>query len=650
MKLTTSNVVTGNISLSRLSLGNTLLSNEIQSLSIGDVSFTPSAVTVGNVSVTPVVISTPELVVGGTPFVGGMWPGIINYQEFTTSSVWFNPYANAAANASLTGNEQVLVMAWGGGGGSTSNNNFSQGGGGGACVIGYYTLSQLANTISVTVGTGGAGSRTTTTSITAAANGTNSVFASLVATGGGGATATGPNGGGGGGYYGVGDTSGNGGAPLGGAIGNPGGTSTFGGGGGGNAGGANGGSSVFGGGGGTRGQALSGGLSIYGGGGGASNGSGAGSGGTSSFGGNGGNNTVGAGGIPGGGAGANNSSVSTGGRGEVRVWVFGTGGTTTGTPTYTITGNTSLIAGGSETYTITTTNVPNNATVYYTLNNFSQAVSSDFTSATDGSVIINSGVGTFTLTANSDADTANETFYMDARVGGTSGTIVANSQTITILPPASIALTDSSVSYTSTSTYTFTNQSLGTASSDRYIIVTIGAANGQRDITSVTVAGITATQVGQIQSDGGGTASSTSGIYIAAVPTGTTGNIVVTFTGSHTGCAIGVYAVRNLKSATPLSVVTVGPDNTVTSASATLTTKVSGFVIATAATKENGITGWTWTNATENYDLDLRGLPDFDRATAGATATTSSNGSVTVTATSTTGGSYQVTFVAASFQ
>jgi len=136
---------------------------------------------------------------------------------------------------------------------------------------------------------------------------------------------------------------------------------------------------------------------------------------------------------------------------------------------------------------------------------------------------------------------------------------------------------------------------------------------------------------------------------MAAVPTGTTGTVVVTFSGGETGCIIGVYAVTNLKSTTPISVVTVGPDNTITSASATLTTRIGGFVIATVATKENGVTGWTWTNATENYDLFLR-QPENDRATAGATASTSSDGSVTVTATPSGGGSYQMTFVAASFQ
>ena len=103
MKLTTSNVVTGNVSLNKLTIGNTAV---VESLNLGNVNFTPSAVTVGNVSITTTAITTPSLIVGGTSYYGGTWGGIVDYKEFTTTGTWYNPYANASANASLTGNEQ----------------------------------------------------------------------------------------------------------------------------------------------------------------------------------------------------------------------------------------------------------------------------------------------------------------------------------------------------------------------------------------------------------------------------------------------------------------------------------------------------------------------------------------------------------------
>jgi hypothetical protein len=431
MKLTTSNVVTGNISVSSLNIGNTLLSTEIQSLSIGNVAFTSNSVNVGNVSITPIAITTPELVVGGAFYTGGTWSGIVNYQEFTANGTWNNPYFTVGSNASLSGNEQVLVMAWGGGGGGrNSGTNWNAGGGGGACVVGIYTLSQLTSTISVTVGDAGTGGATAT-------NGGNSIFGSLVAYGGSGASADSASGAGGGTVNAAATTTG--GAPLGGApsgtAGVAGGTSTFGGGGGVTVqGAAGGGISIFGGGGGSGNNTL-GGNTVYGGGGGAGrtvSGSVSNSGGRSVFGGIGGNNTVAAATPGGGGAGFTNVN---GARGEVRVWVMGPAGTTLGAPTYIMTANTTaLYEQSSVLYTVTTTNVANGTTLYYTLNNSSTATSADFTTSVNGAFVVSSGTGTFTLTANNDADATSESFRMDIRTGSTTGTIVATNNSVSIIP------------------------------------------------------------------------------------------------------------------------------------------------------------------------------------------------------------------------
>lgn len=391
----------------------------VEGLTVGNVSINSSAIAVGDVSLTPTAISTPSLIVGGVPFGGGMLGGIIDYKEFTANSTWYNPYANASVNSSLTGYEQVLVMAWGGGGGGASNNTIYRGGGGGACSLGYYTLSFLANSVSVIVGLGGTSSRTTTTAVTDAGNGGNSSFDNLDAYGGsgGGATAAG----GGGGTLSAGSQT-SGGNPLPGSVstyggGNPSqGLSIFGGGGGGAAN-TQGGSSVYGGGGGAGGAFLApfeGGQSILGG-----KGGDVGS-----------NNAA----IPGGGGGCSNNIAYPGARGEVRVWVIGPGSTTAGLPTYTLTANTTSVTEGSSVlYTISTTNVANNTTLYYTLNNSSTAVATDFTTAVNGSVVINSGTGTFTLTANNDAD-ASESFQMDIRTGNSTGTIVVSNGSVSIVP------------------------------------------------------------------------------------------------------------------------------------------------------------------------------------------------------------------------
>jgi hypothetical protein len=430
MRLTASNAsITNTVVSSSLTLGNNAV---VESLSVGNVSINSSAIAVGNTSITPAAISTPSLILGGTAFSGGLLGGIVDYQEFTANSTWYNPYANATVNSSLTGYEQVFVMAWGGGGGAASNNTTFRNGGGGSCVLGHYTLSSLANTISVTVGLGGTASRVTTTSFGNGGKGGNSVFGSLTAYGGMG-DGRDFDGGGGGGW--LGQSSGDsapGGPPLGGLVANPGGVSTFGGGGAALSVGNTGGASIFGGGGAASNSAL-GGLSIYGGGGGSGMGSTA-AGGTSVFGGAGGANGR-SGSIPGGGGSANTAAANTGARGEVRVWVIGPGSTTAGEPTYTLTANTTTLYEGSDVlYTVSTTNIANNTTLYYTLNNSSTATSADFTTAVNGSVIITGGTGTFTLTAADDADSANEAFQIDVRTGSESGSIVVSNGSVSVVP------------------------------------------------------------------------------------------------------------------------------------------------------------------------------------------------------------------------
>lgn len=258
----------------------------------------------------------------------------LNYQAFTSTGTWTKP-------SNLTGNELVLVQAWGAGGGGGTVTGLAAGagaggGGGGAFTEAIFIASTLTSTVSVTVATGGA----------AGVAGGTTTFGSFLSAFGGGAgtnngsgTADGGAGGGGGiksvGGTGSGSTSGNGGTPLGGS-GAAGDASTFGGGGGG------GGDSVYGGAGG--GKAGIGGNAYYGaaGGGAGKNSSGAtgfaGGSGFTGYGGAGGkggdspNNSGQAGtagsapGGGGGGAGAFNSAGTfaggAGGRGEVRVWLL----------------------------------------------------------------------------------------------------------------------------------------------------------------------------------------------------------------------------------------------------------------------------------------------------------------------------------------
>lgn len=107
---------------------------------------------------------------------------------------------------------------------------------------------------------------------------------------------------------------------------------------------------------------------------------------------------------------------------------------TSQSPTYEVTavGDVASVNEGSVlTFDVTTTNVPNGTTLYWTIGHVNTN-SADF-SATSGTVTINSNTGSFTVTALADTTTEGaETFVVRIRTVSTSGTIVATSSTKTI--------------------------------------------------------------------------------------------------------------------------------------------------------------------------------------------------------------------------
>lgn len=95
---------------------------------------------------------------------------------------------------------------------------------------------------------------------------------------------------------------------------------------------------------------------------------------------------------------------------------------------------------------------------------------------------------------------------------------------------------------------TWTDVNFGAEAADRYIIVAIGTRNDTRTISSVTIGGVSADIVVQNQ-DG----NTTVGIAIALVPTGVSGTVVVTLSGTADSHYLGVWSVTGLPSATPVA-------------------------------------------------------------------------------------------------
>lgn len=190
---------------------------------------------------------------------------------------------------------------------------------------------------------------------------------------------------------------------------------------------------------------------------------------------------------------------------------------------------------------------------------------------------------------------------------------------------ATFAYAQSASSTSDLTTYTFSSQNLGAAASDRYVIVGIHSRDsGAHAFTGVTVQGITATYVVQASNNASG--GSLTGLYIVAVPTGTTGDVVVTLDNAAVGCGISLWRATGLASATPVD----SDSSTASNPTATINTE-DGFAIGVA--NDVGLDTFSWTNLTEDYDAQIEGNSTFSSASATTTA-----GSLAITATPSSSG------------
>lgn len=94
-------------------------------------------------------------------------------------------------------------------------------------------------------------------------------------------------------------------------------------------------------------------------------------------------------------------------------------------------------------------------------------------------------------------------------------------------------------STTNGTSYSFSSKSIGAANSNRRVIVGVALPDGDDTTTAVTVGGVSATELGQIN----GVVTGAS-LWIAAVPTGTTATIAVTVGSTTTSIKIGWWTVN----------------------------------------------------------------------------------------------------------
>lgn len=186
------------------------------------------------------------------------------------------------------------------------------------------------------------------------------------------------------------------------------------------------------------------------------------------------------------------------------------------------------------------------------------------------------------------------------------------------------------------STYNFNSQDIGTATPDRAVIVAIGNGFGSHTVTSVTIGGVSASQIVTLT---GGTV--TACLWIARVPTGTTATITVNLSGNvGLGIGIGVWAAYGLIGLTPIA---SGSSSASPGSVALSSTRPGGFAIAYRATG-GSVSAMTPTNFTERFDGNFAGS---DKHQGGDAVT--SGGALTLTSTTVSGGDANRAMVAAAW-
>lgn len=152
-------------------------------------------------------------------------------------------------------------------------------------------------------------------------------------------------------------------------------------------------------------------------------------------------------------------------------------------------------------------------------------------------------------------------------------------------------------SETGLTVYTFSGENLGDAAADRHIIVGISARGlNTRSLSSVSIGGESATLAKVIVNSV--SHSSLAALYIAAVPNGTTGDVVITFNDTMLRCGIGLWRATELASITPTNTASsVANDPT-----GSLNIVAGGFAIATIYSSSGSSPAAVWTGLTEDYD------------------------------------------------
>jgi hypothetical protein len=170
----------------------------------------------------------------------------------------------------------------------------------------------------------------------------------------------------------------------------------------------------------------------------------------------------------------------------------------------------------------------------------------------------------------------------------------------------------------------YTGMSFGTATSDRYIVLAFGCVGN--DITAVTIGGVSASKLVSVVAGFGSVRTS---IWIAAVPTGTSGDVVLT--GISGVSSAQLYGITGLNSASATDTGSNSGSSPLNFSS--LSVSAGGVAIGTSFSESTPGATATWTGLT-TVDLNVRfnaAASQHSAAHYSATADVSLSGSVSMT-------------------
>lgn len=164
--------------------------------------------------------------------------------------------------------------------------------------------------------------------------------------------------------------------------------------------------------------------------------------------------------------------------------------------------------------------------------------------------------------------------------------------------------------------WTSASISFGTIASNRYLVAAIVGQSSGLSITGVTIGGVTATLQGSVAVNGVAQA----GIWIAAVPTGASGNVIISATGGASSWDFGV-GLYSLYGNHALSADATG-QSTANPLSVTLNAPAGCVVIASAFLAANATA--VWTNLTKDVQMSFvtpqGSTASTEQASGGSTA------------------------------